>query len=187
MTRAAYLTNEAAAIVFQADLTESEGRDLTVNWTDRPVEDGSVITEHGTVQPEMFNLDTVHTAWPLAPVPGYDPQRVIDADDALRELARARQPLTLVTGWWVTEVVITKVGAKQSSGDGEGLKTSWSCKTINLPKAEAVEIAPSKLAPKVKKRNQKKKNGGAANGKPVSEKKARTAKAWLADKLRGRP
>jgi len=165
-------------VLFVFDVCTAEGRELTVDWTDKPVEDGADLTAHGVVKPEKLTVEGFQTAWPLTPVPGNDPQRVIDADALLRKLAKACASVTLTTNWWSTEVVITKVGGKQATSDGDGLGLSLEVKTISRPKTEATQIPPSRLAPKVRKRATKKPDPKAGTGKPVSGKTEDEIKSW---------
>ncbi len=151
--------------LFVFDCEQQENRRTEIQWTDKPIEAGAEISDFGVEKPDAFHVEGLKTAWPLSPVPMLDPLRVIDADASLRALAKAKQPVTLVTGWWVEEVVLRVVDASQAAGDGDLLRFALDCKTIKVPQPATVQIPPSRLQPKVQKRGAPKPKGGAETGK----------------------
>ena len=94
------------------------------------------------------------------------------ADGALRALAAARQPVVLVTGWWVADVVIVSDQGSSGQADGDLIRFSIEVQTFRLPKPAYTTIPASRLKPKVKKRGTPKPTqGGAATGKSGASKK----------------
>jgi len=167
-------------VLFEFDADIKESRRGSVKWTDKPVEDGSTISDYGYRPPEVFRVEGVITAWPwTGPA---NPLRVTTADAALRALAAARQPVTLITGWWAADVVIAADGASSGQSDGDLLRFSLECRTFKVPKPAYTSIPASRLKPKVKASSTPKPTqGGAAAGKtkPQEQDWIYKLKGWL--------
>ena len=136
-------------VVFEFDCEVSEERSLEVEWTDKPIESGYDITQGGHVRPEAIPVEGIVTAWPLGEAT--NPARVIAADKALRDWARSMKPITMVTGWWAEEVVISKVNAKASAEDGDALRISLEARMVKTVVPTITTVPPSRLKPSVKK------------------------------------
>jgi hypothetical protein len=135
-------------IVFEFDCELSEERGLEVEWTDKPVEAGYDITHGGHVKPEVFPLEGMVTAWPIGEA--VNQGRVIAADKALRDWARSMKPITVVTGWWAEEVVLSKVNSKGTTEDGDAMRISLECRQVKTVTPTVTTVPPSRLKPSVK-------------------------------------
>jgi hypothetical protein len=160
--------------IFEFDCELDEGRDLEVQWTDKPVEAGYDVTLGGHVKDETFDLNGLVTSWPFnAPE---DPGRVIRIDDSLRQLALKKQPVTVVTWWWAEKALITKVGGKSGKADGDALLLNIGLKTYREVKPQYTAVPPSRLKPKVRKRGKKAAKKPTTGKGPTKNQK----KSWLA-------
>jgi hypothetical protein len=151
------------AILFEFDCDTKESRDGSTQWTDKPVEAGANVTDFGNRAPEKFQIEGIITAWPFGSP--HNPLRVSGADDALRAIADAGQPVGLVTKWWSAEVVLSADKASNSQGEGEALRFSVSAQTIRVPSPDYVTIPASRLKASVRKRATAPPAGGSAAGK----------------------
>lgn len=166
--------------IFQLDCEKSEERTLEVEWTDHPMESGFDATGGARVKPETFPVEGVLTAWPLGDVVGQDAARVVQADKALREYARKRQPITLITNWWAEEVVISKVTSKQAAGDGDKLTVSIDCRLVKTTTPTVTTVPPSRLKPSVKASSALQPKGGAgATQTPPKAPAVAKARSWV--------
>lgn len=171
---------------FDVELTEKS--DTTIEWTEYPVEADADMTDFGKEKPQTFSAGGFQTATPFDQP--YSPQRVMDADAALRALALKKQPVTYV-GTWIEEVVIGKVSGTVAAGEGDGIGLTVELKTIRRPTPEKTKIPPAQMKAKVRKRSSSSKAGGTSSGttpKPGS-KKARSLAAigddWSGKKVSG--
>jgi len=83
-------------VELQADLTISESHQRSADVTTHPVESGGTISDHVILQPERLSLEGFVTDTPAA-VLSANRGRTQDAFDALEELWREGEPLTVVT------------------------------------------------------------------------------------------
>jgi len=151
-------------IGFEFDVDIAEKSNLSVQWTEKPVESGATISDYGVLMPRTYEVSGVVTAWPWT---GYDEQRVIKAQSALEDIAKAKQPITLVSRWITQEIVIENVTMGYKATDGDHQELSVTCRTINIPKKKSVQIPASQLKESVKKRAAPKGKGGKGNsGQP---------------------
>lgn len=165
--------------LFEFDIGRKESRRTEVEWTGRALESGAQTKEHGITKEETYKVEGIVTAWPLKGVPRRDVQRVMQADDQLRKLAKAKQPVTLITGWWAATVTISSVSGSTDIGTGEALKISIDCTTITVAKPVYTTIPPSRLKSSVRKSNTAPPRGGAAAGKQKGPASAPKPKSWL--------
>ena len=175
------LTTFATLFEFDCELKESQRTE--VEWTSKPIEDGAIIADYGVIKEDVFRVEGLMTAWPLIGVTARNPQRVIQADAKLRALAKAKQPLTLITGWWTPTIVIKSVDGSTGIAEGESLRVSLECSTITLPKPVYTTIPASKLKPTVRRGSAAPTTGGAAAGKKKPPATAPTPASWLSKLL----
>lgn len=170
--------------IFDAELNEDWA--LEYEWTEYPIEDGAKISDHGAKLPEKFNVTGAVTASPLAWTTSPDvdehdgKQRVIDALAALKKLADARQPMTLVAQYWSpADVVIDSARPSMGEGDGNAVRIEVAFHQVQLPKAKTVDIPASRYKAKVKRKAPGKKGGAGGTKKPSAKTEAK-AKSWAA-------
>jgi len=157
-----FIDSATYLVMWEFDVELAERATTTIEWTNAPVETGADITRFGVERPDKFRVEGRVTATPWDT--GYDPQRVMDADQALRDIARKRQPLTMIAGNWVEEVVISVVEGGTAAGEGEGLNIAIDCQTVKRTTPTVTKIPASRLKAKVKKQAAAAKKGGAAAG-----------------------
>lgn len=163
-------TPEAPDFAFDAEINEDMALDYS--WTQHPIEDGAEISDYGAKLPEKFKVVGGVTETPLIMFPyieEHNPtsgkQRVMDALAALKKLADARQPMSLVAKYWSpADVVIDSVNASLGDGDGNAPRIEIAVHQVELPKAKTVDIPASRYKKKVKRKAPGKK-GGAVAGK----------------------
>lgn len=168
-------------ILFEWDCEQKEDAEHNTEWTEHPVESGAVVSDYGNNKPDIYNVEGYMTATPFgSPI---DETRLGDAHEKLKRLRDKRQELTLLAGNWTPTVVITKVGAVQGTDDAGRLLLSASFKTVDRPQPKTVDIPPSRLKPKVRRRaSTKTKKGGAATGKPATATQTKSIAAGLKDR-----
>lgn len=166
----------AGQVLFEWDCELRESHDNTYTMTDHQIEDGSPVNKHIVKMPETWTLEGLVTATPLIPG-GIDLQRVVDADELIRELADKLQPVAFVSGWYKNPgtAVITRVGSAAGKGDPLQLPITVAFKQIRIVEPETTQIPASRLKPRKKKRVAPAKRGGASTGTPPTPKKRRTA------------
>lgn len=169
---------------FAFDAEINEDMSLEYEWTEYPIEDGAKVSDHGFKLPEKFNVSGAVTETPLLIVSPYldesenkngGKQRVMDALTALKKVADARQPLTLVAKYWSpADVVIDSIMPSMGEGDGNAVRIEIAVHQVQLPKAKTVDIPASRYKKK-KKRKAPAAPGGAASKKDPANK---TKKKW---------
>lgn len=158
-----YLYDEAGSVVFQWDCELQERGDVTVDWSDHQVESGANVADYGVDKPDTWAAEGLVTATPLGSTV-VDDQRVMDALAALQKLAKAKQPVTLVTTWLIAYATITRVSGSQGQGDPRQLTIAADFKEFRLIEPQTVQIPASRLKPKPRPRGGPKKRGGASTG-----------------------
>jgi len=148
--------------LFTWDGERRETDELTIDWPEHPIESGAMVSDYGIERPENFELEGVVTATPIGLA--MNTQRIQDALAALKALARKRQPLYMVAGYWAQEVVIKTVRAVAGQGDAMMLPITATFKTIQLAKPKTTQIPASRLAAGKRKRMAPAKPGGAKTG-----------------------
>jgi len=79
------------------DATLSDRRELGVEWTSHPREEGAPATDHKIVQRKGYTLTGIITATPLDAVL-FDENRIANTIDKLEEFARKGYELVIVSG-----------------------------------------------------------------------------------------
>lgn len=178
-----YLFDLTRGVLFEWDCEQRESREGTYTWTEREVESGAPIVNHGVKRPEKWTLEGLITATPLFPG-GIDFQRVMDADSVIRELADALQPVSFVSGWYVGEGAITRIRSTAGTGDPLMLNLAADFKEIRVVSPATTQIPASRLKPKVRRRATPTPPaaGGASTGTPPTPKQSQTGARWLAGK-----
>lgn len=165
---------------FVFDAVKTGSRSEPVTWTKYALESGANISDYGTLDPITYTLTGTITATPNDQELSID--RVQQAYAKLAALRAKMQPISVVGGWWVGEFVISSLTANESSDLGKMLEISIGLEEIKTTKAKLVDIDPSKLKDKIKKKALKKKTS-SNTGKSAQ---AKTTKATNSLLERGR-
>jgi len=167
-----YLYDEAGSAVFEWDCELQERGDVTVDWSDHQVESGANVADYGVDKPDIWAAEGLVTATPLGTT-GVDDQRVMDALAAMQKLAKAKQPVTLVTTWLIAYATITRVSGSQGQGDPRQLTIAADFKEFRLVEPQTVQIPASRLKPKPRPRAAPTRPGGASTGTKDEQAKRR--------------
>jgi hypothetical protein len=174
-----YLFDPTTKLVLYAlDCEESSKAGISVEWTKYPIEKGANISDFGYVNPEMFEMEGVVTAYPING--GYDLPGVLRADAALAALAKKKQPLTMVTKYWAPSVVLDNVERTDDGSVGSALRVKIKGHPVEIPKITYTQIPPKQMKRPVKRRAAPKKKGGKGSKTPLDRAADRKAKQILA-------
>jgi hypothetical protein len=180
-----YLFDFAEGVLFEWDCELREGSEVTVNYPDHEVESGAVVNKFGVDKPDKYNAEGLVTATPFDSVLGIDLQRVMDADAAIKKIAKDHRIVTLVSGWFVVGVVITRVTSGAGQGDPTQINIAANFKVLRLVEPATTQIPASRLKPKPRPRAAPATRGGASTSssgasKPAAENVARSVLfTWL--------
>ena len=156
--------------LWEFDCTLSESSQTQIEWTEKPLEDGTTISDHGNEKPRQYTLEGAVTAWPLSG--GSDPTRVVTSIDELVGVAQAKQPVTMISIWHAEPVVLESVQISSNAKDGDHVVISVQCRSYKVVKPESTQIPVKRLAQRVRKAAAPKRKGGAETGKtPAPESK----------------
>lgn len=180
-----YLYDEAGSVVFEWDCELQERGDVMVDWSDHQVESGANVADYGVDKPDTWAAEGLVTATPLGST-AVDDQRVMDALAALQKLAKAKQPVTLVTTWLIAYATITRVSGSQGQGDPRQLTIAADFKEFRLVEPQTVQIPASRLKPKPRPRAAPKKPGGASTGTQPNASTKQKVQSKLRRIVRGR-
>jgi hypothetical protein len=182
-----YIFDFEQGVLMEWDCELREEEEITTDWSEHQVESGANVADYGVNRPDKWSAEGLVTATPLdATTPGKDFQRVIDAKAALVKAQKARQPVTLVTGYFVAYATITSVRSGIGQGDPAQLTIAAQFKEFRTVEPQTVQIPASRLKPKPRPRAAPKKPGGASTGTKPTPKQVRSGLRWAADKARGR-
>lgn len=121
-----------------------EDTELSANISQYPVEDGTVISDHITREPERLALSGVVTAAGIIMFGAGGRSKLIAAKEALRQIHKERIPVTIVTGM----DVYTNYGMSNAkiSRTNEGEKITLDCEFQKIDKAQLqqADIPPEK-------------------------------------------
>lgn len=175
------LIDTSGQVIFEIDCEDSEQFDLAIDWTDKPIETGEDIAKHGITKPDNFAISGMITASPLGQ-PMSD-HFVIDAIQALEDLAKKKQPVTAWMGYFARGDVVIKGVSARAGGDVSGaLDVQIGLKQIKTTTPEATTMPAARMKPRVKKRSAPTKKGGSANGEAAQKAAKARAKSMA---LRG--
>ena len=132
------------------DALLTEDTELSANASQYAVEDGTVISDHITQEPERLSLAGVVTAASIFTFGAGGRSKLIAAKDALRQIHERRVPITIITGSDVY-MHFAMVNARISrSNEGEQLSLSCGFQKINMAQLREADIPPAKVAPSAK-------------------------------------
>jgi hypothetical protein len=141
-----YLTKRSTLGHLQLDVLMKETLELPSEVTKYPVEDGTPdITDHITQQNETLEISASISATELLSFEfGTCTAKLIDAIQQLRDMHKARQPITVVTGLGSYDnMAFTKMSVTRSSGGDSG--GSWIDISASLMQIRKVALQTTTL------------------------------------------
>lgn len=123
-----------------------EDTELSANASRYPVEDGTVISDHITREPERLAVSGVVTAAGIILFGAGGRSKLIAAKEALRQIHEQRLPVTVVTGMDVyADYAMTNAKISRTN---EGEKISLDCEFQKIDKVQLkrADIPPQKVA-----------------------------------------
>lgn len=166
--------------VLELDALLTESTSLRSQITEYPVEDGSVISDHITQDSETLSIEGVITGAGTLFNISEGKAKLIVAKEALRELHKKRELITVVTGIDVYEdFAIESCEISRNNEDGEQFSVNLELKKINKVTLRTEEIPPEKNKGKAtgKAGKTKTKAGKGAKKGDISKTKAEKAQA----------
>lgn len=142
---------------FLVDAFVTEEHTAEVEVTTFPVEEGSDITDHARILPDVVMVEGIVTDSPLAAmvnarVEGSSPSK--EARERFLEIVRARELITVVTSDEVfPAMMMTSVSFPKSAGNGEACRFRAMFKRIEIVKNKrsTLRVAAPRIAKKVKR------------------------------------
>ena len=152
--------------VFEFDATISEDREHSYKATRYALESGAEVSDHVIKQPSTYTISGVVSAWNAGSEEGVW-TRLEDVHGKLTEYADKRQPVSVVSGTWYMDAIITKVSARREAQDS--LEVEIQLQSFELATYQTVEIPPELLAESVKTGAQQEAVGGTESTQPADE------------------
>ncbi len=142
---------------FEFDITESEEKERTYTPTKRPVEDKGNVNDHVYREPFSISSDGLVAWTPVTPrdwqpVPSTQKEVMIDAQNALEELAEKRQLVTYSGALFTGQVAITRLRFGRTTTGGWSTRVAISFAEIEIAQTLTTTVDPSRLRPKVQKK-----------------------------------
>lgn len=132
------------------DALLSEDTELTANASQYEVEDGTVISDHITREPERLSMSGIISAASIYTFGAGGRSKLIAAKDALRQIHERRVPITIITGSDVY-VNFAMVNARISrNNEGEQLSLSCGFQKIDMARLREADIPPAKVSASAK-------------------------------------
>lgn len=124
-----------------------EDTELTANISAYPVEDGTVISDHITHEPERLSLSGVVTGAGVRLFSAGGRSKLIEAKATLREIHAQRLPITIVTGMDIyTDYAMSNAKISRTN---EGEKITLDCEFQKIDKVQLrqADLPPEKVKP----------------------------------------
>ena len=124
-----------------------EDTELTANISAYPVEDGTVISDHITREPERLSLSGVVTGAGVRLFSAGGRSKLIEAKATLREIHVQRLPITIVTGMDIyTDYAMSNAKISRTN---EGEKITLDCEFQKIDKVQLrqADLPPEKVKP----------------------------------------
>jgi hypothetical protein len=130
----------------QLDLILSEEESLSGRATTAPVEDGADLSDSVEIDPPVLKLTGFITNTPVKDVEGNLSTRYQDAIRTIKEIRKAKLPVTIVSMMEVYEnMVIEELSIPRNAGIGEAVEFSMSLRQIEVKKSQTAVIPVSIL------------------------------------------
>lgn len=133
-----------------------EDTELSANISQYPVEDGTVISDHITREPERLALSGVVTAAGIIMFGAGGRSKLIAAKEALRQIHKERIPVTIVTGMDVYADYAMSNAKISRTNEGEKITLDCEFQKIEKSQLKQADIPPEKVSGE---------KGQGANGK----------------------
>lgn len=174
-----YLVGKRTVIgVLELDALLTESTSLRSQITEYPIEDGSVISDHITQESETLSIEGVITGAGTLFNIAAGKAKLIAAKEALRELHKKRELITVVTGIDVYEdFAIESCEISRNNEDGEQFSVNLELKKINKVTLRTEEIPPEKTKGKATGKAGKTKTKAGKGAKKGSISKVKAEKA----------
>lgn len=186
-----YLVGKRTVIgVLELDALLTESTSLRSQITEYPIEDGSVISDHITQESEALSIEGVITGAGTLFNIAAGKAKLIAAKEALRELHKKRELITVVTGIDVYEdFAIESCEISRNNEDGEQFSVNLELKKINKVTLRTEEIPPEKTKGKAtgKAGKTKTKAGKSTKKDSISKVKAEKAQTSVNGNTAGKP
>lgn len=132
--------------ILQLDALISEGTELAARASEYPVEDGSPITDHVTVENERLKLSGLITPSDVMLMTADGRTRLMEAKATLRKLVSDRQPMTVSTGMDnYTDMVLVSCNIGRSN-EGDHLTVDAELIKIRRVTLRQVDIPPDRTS-----------------------------------------
>lgn len=154
--------DEGNLTLFVFDATLGETHSVAVEWTEHPVEDGAVVSDHATVMQQTTSFTGTLSRTSLATDPriANEPGRLEQAADTLLQMAANKTRVTVFTSFRVLDDWrIAAVNIKRSPEIGQAAEFTVDLKKIVIVSSEQVDIPPTLVKPAA--RNQATPEGSA--------------------------
>lgn len=143
---------------------EEHTKEATV--TSNPVEDGSIASDHISLEPDSLNIEGFIGA---APLEG-GASRVLDIDQALTALLDSKELVTIVTGLRVyDDMAITSYKVTRNKEQGQSLPFSLSATKLRKVTAQTVVLPQANIKSEAKKEADATAPVGQEETDPVAE------------------
>ncbi len=132
------------------DALLTEDTELSANASQYAVEDGTVVSDHITREPERLSMSGIISAASIYTFGAGGRSKLIAAKDALRQIHDRRVPITIITGADVY-VNFAMVNARISrTNEGEQLSLICGFQKIDVTQLREADIPPAKVAASTK-------------------------------------
>jgi len=155
-------------------ITRSETHSVQIDWTAEPIEDGSVVTDHGVVQQVKVQVTGAITATPSGATSDNAGTDLLDfARESLFTIARDKNPVELVTGLtYYPELYISNLVITRDQSSGQSMNVSIDLTELVKVEAQLIDV-PAGLfpannpAPSLKPQADPPQDGGTQTGEQV--------------------
>ncbi|TFL14223.1 hypothetical protein CSC67_08710 [Pusillimonas caeni] len=123
-----------------------EDTELAANISQYPVEDGTVISDHITREPERLAVSGVVTAAGITMFGAGGRSKLIATKEALRQIHEQRLPVTIVTGMDVYADYAMSNAKMSRTNEGEKLTLDCEFQKIEKAQLKQADIPPEKVS-----------------------------------------
>jgi len=140
---------ETLEIIVEIDCEVELSYRQTVRWTTHPVETGVITADYGIVQPRTFAVRGLVTAWPLRGTDrGAARQQTVLS--RLLNLAKSRDPVTLISGSDAVDCVLSQVEGRYTD-ESDMLTISLQLQEITVVRPDYTDMPAKRFGEKVRK------------------------------------
>lgn len=156
--------------LLEFDASFDEQHEFAVKVTEHPVEFGKPISDHITDKPDEVLMTIGFTDHPLDMIEALEADRARRRFTVLRNLLRAHEPVTLVTGLDVyPSMVLQRISVTRTSETGLAIEASLSFKEVLIANSLDVLVPEEILGETARRTGQSPVDGGAIGTEEVGE------------------